>query len=71
MTLDEAKSLRAQVRQLAEVPDEVDAHLREDQLHVGVLREIVENECLTVLQIRQLAAVALSTECLDFQRWYT
>jgi hypothetical protein len=69
MTHEEAKLAVSAIREIAIDGDDDLAHVREDRLRRDALREIADNQQLTLEQTRQLAAIALSTECLDFSRW--
>ena len=62
--------VRARVAEIAKIAgDDERAHSKEDELHVAVLREIAYNVRLTGDEAGVLAAEALRTTEIEFERW--
>jgi hypothetical protein len=72
MTIEEAKAAVEEIRWQA-IRDDERAHSLEDELHVAVLKEIVEiyesNEDSPLFRASELAKIALSTREIKFARW--
>lgn len=67
MTRDD---VRARVAEIAKIAgDDETAHSMEDELHAAVLREIAYNVQLTGDEAGVLAAEALRTLDIEFERW--
>lgn len=60
MTLDDVKARVSEIA--AVITDDEQAHGREDELYLALLRHYAANGC-------PLAAEAIKTQALDFARW--
>lgn len=65
MNTDWVKEKVAEIKSIA-ADDEELAHIKEDNLHVGVLKAIASGNH----DARNLAYEALKTEEIDFNRWH-
>lgn len=66
-TLEDAKALAHEVLVHAQENDDEAAHAAENQLRIAALTWIVEHA--GDHRCANMAAIALSTQAIDFQRW--
>ena len=64
MNLEEAEMCVLDIKKASHDPER--AHSKEDDLHIAVLKAIVEGH----KDVAQLARIALETLDIEFSRWY-